>query len=1069
MLAFAPPALSHSQSSDATVAIRSRPATRTSHSTSSALPAATAQSPQPHSHFHRHNLKQVPKPVSKRDLRATEDSHSSKPVDQPSSPKHPRLSLSTPSVPSQPTLDPRPLQKIHEQDPTKLLQLLASLLQQIASANDHLRSSPSPSPSSASTDSADSPPVHRPPIWMTLTTASRQAFSTPTSSLTFHARNIPTISLEAYLLRILKYCPTTNEVFLSLLVYFDRMSKIAFEATGKSFAIDNYNVHRLVIAGVTVASKFFSDVFYTNSRYAKVGGLPQSELNQLELQFLLLNDFRLSITTEEMQRYAEQLQIYSRNTEAGLDTNQPSSSGHRSSRNCDIITTPMQKMGESMGVRLSVASLPSVSTNARRDSLISNSHVETEEEGGETDDEPTIRGPSSADSETQSLCTIGSEDVYSEAEDDRHGYTTLENRRIPQTHGVPPELLSSYKPPSSGQSGWTCLDGSSIIPWSAVNDDYCDCNDGSDEPGTSACVGTTFYCVNQGHIGAKIPSTRVNDGLCEQECCDGSDEAPGVCPNKCIEIGETYRQQREAELKLRKTGSKIRSTYIAFAQKEKSRLEDSVSSLEKEILVKEKEVARLKDIMERTESMSAAALETKKQSPFFHSLVTHKSALKSLKKIHEAHLEREKQLGDILDALKKGYNPNYQDMAVLEAVRGWEALNGQSVVEEPELPSADTPFEEREWTEDQIKYQLDGILNQDSVSLLLQHDAQYLQQETKSLHAFIPYYEKLQEGISLWMQALGVIKAQEANADESKRARDAYQAAESSLKQTERQLNDDREELSQLFDPAYFGSQGEFKKLHDLCLSVNSGEYTYEVCLFGSAFQKGGGHNNLGKFSSWSKDPNIKPGDPRYYQIQYYTGGAKCWNGPERSVTLHLSCGTENKLFSVTEPEKCEYHMTATTPALCLPVVNKLGVEFKSRNYSLMVSLLRTLRSIQRVGFREWFRQMQYIGDAKSGRFVGHDQLRYFGAHSGWIGSFGNRYFENLNPLEEIPVPPEWHAWLHHIRKDPPTEDKVIQAVTPLWKAPHRENLTGTRGAFKTYDTAAPRIYSWEAKPAQRV
>lgn len=60
----------------------------------------------------------------------------------------------------------------------------------------------------------------------------------------------------------------------------------------RPFAIDSYNIHRLLIAGVTVASKFFSDVFYTNSRYAKVGGLPQSELNQLELQFLLLNDFR---------------------------------------------------------------------------------------------------------------------------------------------------------------------------------------------------------------------------------------------------------------------------------------------------------------------------------------------------------------------------------------------------------------------------------------------------------------------------------------------------------------------------------------------------------------------------------------------------------------------------------------------------------------------------------------------------------------------------------------------------------------------------------------------------------
>ncbi|KAF8528685.1 NDUFA12-domain-containing protein [Gautieria morchelliformis] len=133
-----------------------------------------------------------------------------------------------------------------------------------------------------------------------------------------------------------------------------------------------------------------------------------------------------------------------------------------------------------------------------------------------------------------------------------------------------------------------------------------------------------------------------------------------------------------------------------------------------------------------------------------------------------------------------------------------------------------------------------------------------------------------------------------------------------------------------------------------------------------------------------------------------------------------------------------------------------------------MVSLLRTLRSIRRVGLKEWFRQMQYIGDAKSGRFVGHDQ-------------FGNRYFENLNPSEEIPgrhrwvdyaqhrynasqVPPEWHSWLLHIRKAPPPEDKVLQAVTPPWKAPWRENLTGTRGAYRPYDTVAPRVYSWDPK-----
>lgn len=177
-----------------------------------------------------------------------------------------------------------------------------------------------------------------------------------TSVLAFHGKNVPSISILSYLSRIHKYCPTTYEVFLSLLVYFDRMTervnpslmlslrqaseqsldrlssesderhqgtvsqhlaqRTAPQSSSAStqaatpppsgslgkpsdtsvqgnqppsppqqidrplegdpyslshfFVVDSFNIHRLVIAGVTCASKFFSDVFYTNSRYAKV-------------------------------------------------------------------------------------------------------------------------------------------------------------------------------------------------------------------------------------------------------------------------------------------------------------------------------------------------------------------------------------------------------------------------------------------------------------------------------------------------------------------------------------------------------------------------------------------------------------------------------------------------------------------------------------------------------------------------------------------------------------------------------------------------------------------------------
>lgn len=82
----------------------------------------------------------------------------------------------------------------------------------------------------------------------------------------FQSRSKPSIDIQAYLTRILKYCPCANECFLSLLVYFDRMSLTHI----KQLRIDSFNIHRLVISGIMVSSKFFSDVFFTNARYAKV-------------------------------------------------------------------------------------------------------------------------------------------------------------------------------------------------------------------------------------------------------------------------------------------------------------------------------------------------------------------------------------------------------------------------------------------------------------------------------------------------------------------------------------------------------------------------------------------------------------------------------------------------------------------------------------------------------------------------------------------------------------------------------------------------------------------------------
>ncbi|OAD76979.1 cyclin, partial [Phycomyces blakesleeanus NRRL 1555(-)] len=129
----------------------------------------------------------------------------------------------------------------------------------------------------------------------------------PSAHTRFHARSIPSIALSPYLYRILKYCPCTNECFLAVLVYFDRMAKHSLATNGQPFSIDSHNIHRLIITGVMIATKFFSDIFYTNARYAKVGGIDLSELNRLEVEFLTLNSFNMMVSVSELQRYGDSL------------------------------------------------------------------------------------------------------------------------------------------------------------------------------------------------------------------------------------------------------------------------------------------------------------------------------------------------------------------------------------------------------------------------------------------------------------------------------------------------------------------------------------------------------------------------------------------------------------------------------------------------------------------------------------------------------------------------------------------------------------------------------------------
>lgn len=144
-----------------------------------------------------------------------------------------------------------------------------------------------------------------------------------------------------------------------------------------------------------------------------------------------------------------------------------------------------------------------------------------------------------------------------------------------------------------------CKDGSANFNKDQLNDDFCDCPDGTDEPGTSACPRGKFYCRNAGHSPLYLFSSRVNDGICD--CCDGSDEYDGKakCSNTCWEAGKAAREKLRKKIATYQEGVKVRKQAIEHAHLALEKDEAELSKLKKEESILKGVVKQLKDHKEQ--------------------------------------------------------------------------------------------------------------------------------------------------------------------------------------------------------------------------------------------------------------------------------------------------------------------------------------------------------------------------------------------------------------------------------------------------------------------------------------
>ncbi|PHH65810.1 hypothetical protein CDD80_987 [Ophiocordyceps camponoti-rufipedis] len=376
--------------------------------------------------------------------------------------------------------------------------------------------------------------------------------------------------------------------------------------------------------------------------------------------------------------------------------------------------------------------------------------------------------------------------------------------------GVGPEFASHYR-----SDDFACIGDPSVkLARSRINDNSCDCADGSDEPGTAACAfldalspeqplgsgrstNTSralpgFWCENKGHIGSYVPFQYVNDGLtADVERLEARKE-------------DAKRKQAEAELADRSRvvgggggGGKL-GVLVGLARKRVDELRGALEGVRREGAVLRGQVDELRGIM---------------------------------------------------SSLKAGYNPNFNDEGVKAAVKAFEdfsAREGQDVSEQVLDADVDELLRE-DGAESGINWGEFEDQAEDTDILL-------------SLEAYLP--ESLRKAIHnwtldlrLWLVRNGILADRPRTGAESqlvKAAREATEAAEREASEKTKELEDQRADLSRDYGPSDV-----LRALRGRSISIDSGEYTYELNWLGTTLQKskkGHGDTSMGEFAALERE-----------------------------------------------------------------------------------------------------------------------------------------------------------------------------------------------------------------------
>ncbi|KAM4598710.1 glucosidase 2 subunit beta isoform 2-T2 [Polymixia lowei] len=483
---------------------------------------------------------------------------------------------------------------------------------------------------------------------------------------------------------------------------------------------------------------------------------------------------------------------------------------------------------------------------------------------------------------------------------------------VQRPRGVPLSKRQFYEE----NKPFTCLDGSRTIPFDRVNDDYCDCKDGSDEPGTAACPNGSFHCTNAGFRPGFIPSSRINDGICD--CCDTTDEynSGTTCQNTCRELGRKEKESLQKMAEIAKEGFLLKQQLIHEAKRGQEEKQGQVTELQTKRKGMEEKMEALRTVKETAEQPEKEAKERHLKAWEDEKDLIRKEKDKA--NMAEAFLELDDDAdgfisvaelmshseldpdsdGSLTETEAQGLlgGSDKVDTVAFEAV--WSSIKEKYVSEEEvrepvsdndadQYPEDDIP-EEEEDEEEEEEDDDDPEEDDDKIPPTVRTPEKKDDDE-----GTMPPYEQDTQNLI----------------DAAQKARDEFDEAERALREVDDQIKNLEKEIS--FD---FGPSAEFAYLYSQCYELSTSEYIYRLCPFNRVSQKpkfGGSETNLGTWGAWAGP------EGSVYSMMKYEHGTGCWQGPNRSTTVKLTCGKETVVMSTSEPSRCEYLMEFTTPAVC--------------------------------------------------------------------------------------------------------------------------------------------------------